>query len=184
MGSVLTRFIKQVDFIKNVDLSTLPLTIVNDPTPRYRMGQAMGVLIGVLIGSVLYFPANKPLIAIAPLFIVGWSLVFGEIQVHVFAPKRKVTYTIGSNKVVCMRPKSVGPQGSWSEPLENYVGIEQRQDFHGGGGVPGTTKYYVVKLKHKTDDERSVIINKVFNEETSLENHRIALNTFGLSAVS
>lgn len=76
---------------KKVDLSALPFEIINDPTPRYRMGQIMGTVIGGVIGGILLFLADEPLFAIPLLALAGWSLVFGEIQVCVVAPKKKVT---------------------------------------------------------------------------------------------
>ena len=51
----MARVIKNVDFIKNVDLSALPFEIINDPTLRYRMGQIMGTMMDGVIGGILIF---------------------------------------------------------------------------------------------------------------------------------
>ncbi|MBT4489920.1 MAG: hypothetical protein HOK30_20475 [Rhodospirillaceae bacterium] len=164
-------------------MDRLPIEVGNDPTRAYRIGQIIGAVIGGTIGGVLYFPANEPLFAIAPLFIGGWSLVFGEIQVRFFAPRKKTTYTVDARQVSCIRGAGTDVEEAWTEPISNYV-LEHRQDFKGGGQQGGTNRYYVLELKHLVDDTRSVIVSMESKVEVSLENHEAVAKKLGIPATT
>ncbi len=82
-------FKPQIDLVKNVDLSRLPILIVQGPGPRWRFGQVLGVVLSGLMGATLLGPARQPLVGYVLLGVAVWSLIVGEFQIRVLAPKRR-----------------------------------------------------------------------------------------------
>lgn len=170
----------KVDYVKNVDLTSLPIRIVNTPRPRYRFGQVMGVVIPGIIAFTLLYLTYKPVYGYPVLALAVWSLLFGEFQVRVLAPKAKITYTIDTAGVRCERPHSAGPDASWLEPMSHYAGIERSLD-HRAKGVARPRPSYILELKHKSDQRRSVLLYMGVLDTFIDKLHEEAARTLGVA---